>query len=347
MATVPTQLVEPLRRIRSSALVNRVVRHDAVRKLRSHRVVEKLRARLGYSAWDYPADYVGPRTIPLKSRAQVRGGDFAKLDVSHLAWLDRPDWPEAVAKLADPVRKAAAESFARDGFFVAQNLLDHETVDRAFGAFLQARADGVVSGEGADRRILNPHHHIPTLDTLFVSNPLILDWLQFFFGRRPVTHQSTAGEYGTEIPPHTDAIHVSSFPTGFVIGAWIACEDIRLESGPIVYYPGSHRLPYVLSGDVAIAEVERERCYEQYNQRYFPKMRQVLDDSKIIGTPFLAKKGDVVFWHHNMLHSGAPITDPTATRKAVVCHFYAEGTLRFHDLTGSRSAVWHLPGAKQ
>ena len=37
------------------------------------------------------------------------------------------------------------------------------------------------------------------------------------------------------------------------------------------------------------------------------------------------------------------ITDPNATRKAVVCHYYAEGALRFHDLTGSRSAVWHLP----
>ncbi len=343
MGTVPSQLVEPWRRLRNNSFLRAFIRHDSVQRVRRHRIVESLRARLGYASWDYPADYIGSKSLTLRSQAQVRGGDFASPEVAQLAWLDRPDWRDAVAKLSDPVRKAAAESFARDGFFVAEGLLDHSTVDEAFGAFVQGRTDGVVSGEGADRRILNPHHHIPTLDSLFISNPRILEWLEFFFGRRPVTHQSTAGEYGTEIPAHTDAIHVSSYPTGFVIGAWIACEDIRLESGPIVYYPGSHRLPYILSGDVGIAEVERERCYEQYNERYFPKMRQVLLDSEITGTPFLAKKGDVVFWHHNMMHSGAPITDPDATRKAVVCHYYAEGALRFHDLTGSRSAVWHLP----
>ena len=32
-------------------------------------------------------------------------------------------------------------------------------------------------------------------------------------------------------------------PEGFMCGVWVALEDMDMENGPLVYYPGSHKLP--------------------------------------------------------------------------------------------------------
>jgi len=43
---------------------------------------------------------------------------------------------------------------------------------------------------------------------------------------------------------------MTTYPEGYLVGAWVAVEDIHPDSGPLVYYPGSHRLPYYLSKEV-------------------------------------------------------------------------------------------------
>jgi ectoine hydroxylase len=54
---------------------------------------------------------------------------------------------------------------------------------------------------------------------------------------------------------------------------------------------------------------------------------------------FLARKGDVLIWHHNLLHGGSPILDPTLTRRAMALFFYGQGALHYHDLSGDRAAM--------
>ena len=49
---------------------------------------------------------------------------------------------------------------------------------------------------------------------------------------------------GTEQGLHQDTCVFHVFPRNFMMGIWIACEDIKLESGPLEYYPGSHRAPF-------------------------------------------------------------------------------------------------------
>ena len=38
---------------------------------------------------------------------------------------------------------------------------------------------------------------------------------------------------------------------------WVALEDIDEGSGPVFYLPGSHRLPYVMTEDLDVAEPTR------------------------------------------------------------------------------------------
>jgi hypothetical protein len=43
-------------------------------------------------------------------------------------------------------------------------------------------------------------------------------------------------------------------------------------------------------------------------------------------------------WQANLLHGGAPRTDLALTRKAVVCHYFAQGALCYHDLASAQAS---------
>ena len=50
----------------------------------------------------------------------------------------------------------------------------------------------------------------------------------------------------------------------------------------------------------------------------------------------MAKKGDVLLWHANLLHGAEVRRDLTLSRKALVCHYFAEGVDCYHDLSGRK-----------
>jgi hypothetical protein len=48
----------------------------------------------------------------------------------------------------------------------------------------------------------------------------------------------------------------------------------------------------------------------------------------------VAKKGDVLIWHADLMHGGAPIEDPKRTRKSLVAHFMPLGVMpTFYDFS--------------
>ena len=64
------------------------------------------------------------------------------------------------------------------------------------------------------------------------------------FGRRARPIAAINFMSGSEQELHQDMAVFHIFPHNYLIGAWIACEDIAPESGPLVIYPGSHRAPF-------------------------------------------------------------------------------------------------------
>jgi len=49
---------------------------------------------------------------------------------------------------------------------------------------------------------------------------------------------------------------------------------------------------------------------------------------------FESRKGDLLIWHHNLIHGGSPMADRYRSRKALVCHYNAQNTICYHDLSG-------------
>ena len=148
--------------------------------------------------------------------------------------------------------------------------------------------------------------------------------------------QTITSHKGSQQGEHSDSIHMTTYPLGFLSAAWIACEDIHPDSGPLVYYPGSHKLPYVFSKEVGITEAEfKERGYQAYHEKYEPAIKRLIGDKRLEPHYFHARKGDVLIWHANLIHGGSKRNDLQYSRRAVVCHFFAKGTFAYHDLSAS------------
>ena len=135
---------------------------------------------------------------------------------------------------------------------------------------------------------------------------------------------------GSEQAAHSDSFHMTTEPMGYLIAIWVALEDVDPESGPVYYYPGSHKLPYVMTEDLGEADGDLGGGKEA---RYAERIRSLIADRDLEPIEFTAKAGDVLIWHANLLHGGRGIARDGATRKSLVAHYFGSGVLCYHEVT--------------
>lgn len=288
-----------------------------------------------------PSNFIGSHHVDL-SRVEFVHQSLFPENVGPLTWLDRPESEELILDKVKNGQLTGSEAdecrFYRDqGYFIARGLIDKSFVDSVFDEYLRAWRDGAIVPVPGDRRYLNPHLKLQLSDRL-LRHPKIVAYANRFLGVRANPFQSIGSEFGSGQLEHSDAIHMSTYPLGYLIAAWVACEDIHPDSGPLVYYPGSHKLPYELSRAAGIDQKDfRERGYTVYGEKYEPFVQRRIRELSLRPAYFAAKAGDVLFWHHNLLHGGSPIKEKTLTRKSMVFHYFGEGAFCYHDLSGARA----------
>ena len=137
---------------------------------------------------------------------------------------------------------------------------------------------------------------------------------------------------GSEQRTHSDSIHMSTFPLGGMAAAWVALEDIMPDSGPLHYYPGSHKLPYYLNADYQNEGTDWLIGGKAYTE-YEAYIDQKIAEAGIPKQVFLACKGDVFVWHANLMHGGEPHLDKFQTRKSMVFHYFSQAHICYHEIT--------------
>jgi len=265
-------------------------------------------------------------------------------------WLDLPDARERIAaklrsgELSQEEAKQC-EYWQEHGYVVIPRLIANDILDAVWASYEEAVAKGRIqlppepAGEGDPYpgRYLNPHKKIASLCRI-LKHPGLLRWNEVLTGREPRTLQTIMAHKGSQQGVHSDSIHMTTYPLGYLTAAWIAFEDIHPDCGPLVYYPGSHRLPYVFSKDVGITEADfRNEGYAPYHARYEPNIRRLIEEYRLEPQYFHARKGDVLIWHANLLHGGSPRVNMQLSRRSLVVHFFAKGSFVYHDLAASRS----------
>ncbi len=268
---------------------------------------------------------------PLGSR------DFREHDQAGIPWIDRPDAAEQLERNAeflalDEKMQEQVRRFLRDGYMILENYFSPEETEA-----LNREVDGLLqSGEAGynytGRKIFNLYERSRLADERFFRNPGLLRLLSFLLGKPVIPFQSLNFTRGSEQRAHSDSIHMTTEPPGYLIATWIALEDCREDAGALFYYPGSHRLPYVMTGDYNSGNTAWT-IGENSNRHYEDKIGQIVREKGLQKQLFLGKRGDVLIWHANLLHGGSPIGRPDATRRSMVCHYFAEDVICYHEMS--------------
>lgn len=143
--------------------------------------------------------------------------------------------------------------------------------------------------------------------------------LQQLLGRESLPFQTLNFPIGTRQFTHSDTIHFNSIPSNYMVGVWVALEDIDEDNGPLLYYPGSHKLH-----EYSMHDFDLEPGYHNYH-KYEECIQQVVEREQLEGEYGTIKKGEALIWHANLLHGGAPQKDLTRSRHSQVTHYYFEG----------------------
>lgn len=154
--------------------------------------------------------------------------------------------------------------------------------------------------------------------------------LSLAWGRRSFAFQTINFKHGTEQPLHSDSIHFSSVPPRFMCGVWIALEDVTADSGPLSYFPGSHRLPILTMRGAGVNEAIAHP--DEYYLTYLPRLAEQVDAGGFPEKRLVIPKGWALVWAANLAHGGSEVASPQATRRSLVVHCYFEDCLYFTPL---------------
>jgi phytanoyl-CoA hydroxylase len=232
------------------------------------------------------------------------------------------------------------ERFERDGYLALEGFFSGARIDAAAAAMrrlLEERpSDVVVDHCVTSVRSLwsevagGETRHFKFNDLYLVSDeirglaldPELTAIMTALLGQVPVLCNSLNFEKGSSQPKHIDSLFMTPQTPHKLIASWTAFEDAHPDSGPLSYWPGSHRIPLYTfrDGSHHATAAELSPWYEYIEAQ----IRERGLEERI----FLAKKGDVFLWHSDLLHGGTPIRDPNRTRKSLVCHYYSEADCR-------------------
>lgn len=261
--------------------------------------------------------------------------DFYQLDQSGIPWLDRSDSREELPKNSffqslPELQKNALLDWSKNGFAVLPGFFNSNET----GIIEEEVAKILQKGKGS----INKYHKLmfavlKSKKLLHTANTKRLtEILDLLMGRKVQLFQSINFYQGSEQAAHSDFVHMATYPKGYLIAAWIALEDVDSTNGPLEYFPGSHKLPYLL-----YPEFDPEHSKWLLNNSAYKKYEDQLDaiiaQQSFEKIEFHAKKGDVLIWHGNLLHGGKAILDKMRTRKSMVLHYFCEDVICYHEIT--------------
>jgi Phytanoyl-CoA dioxygenase (PhyH) len=237
----------------------------------------------------------------------------------NVPWFESPFFERQLERsdLDEPMRELV-RSFAERGYVVIE--LDRPDFERT-AVEIDRRLEDEFAAAG--NRVQDGWIYVPAVRDI-ATDETVLRTLEALYRRRPVPFQTLNFKRGTQQATHSDLVHFNSIPPRYMAGVWVALEDVRPESGPLHYYPGSQTLPVFELHDLDMAgssSVNRDQKYALYEQF----MHELIEQSGLPKETVSLKRGQALIWAANLLHGGEPIADPASTRRSQVTHYYFEG----------------------
>ncbi len=279
------------------------------------------------------------RNTAVVSEGLVDSTTYDIANPSLTPWFDRPDALEHLARLReartiDAKEEAALRQFVQEGYAILPDPVDDElleTIGRELNDAIERKFEGYEYG--TSQRIQNLHLRYPGVKRLW-KHPSVMRYLELIFGVPPRACQTLTYVFGSQQGAHQDTIHLTPFPAGYMCGVWAALEDVRPGSGELEVYAGSHRLPRVYMNGSGCGKVT-DNDWSTFDHTVAARWREMLASSKFEKVTYRPKRGTILIWHENLMHAGGVRLDPSLSRRSIVSHYFADGSIAFYDSTGS------------
>lgn len=235
-----------------------------------------------------------------------------------------------IFKNADQRSRDSLITFDQQGYAILYHYFSEATIDRINAEVQQLMETGALRFRYGNKLMfgIRKSAFLKSIG----KDPQLLELLSSLLQGPATLFQSINFLSGSEQHTHSDSIHMTTYPEGGLLGVWIALEDITLENGPLHYYPGSHQLPYYLNSDfdnIGNAFFTGPHDYSDYEKMIEQKIQSMPLKKEV----FLAKKGDVLIWHANLLHGGEPHQNKLLSRKSMVLHYFNQDCICYHEIT--------------
>ncbi len=265
--------------------------------------------------------------------SSISSKDFP--DKKSQAWLDVGNSKELVLnhpsfKNFPTQEQKQMINWSDNGFMLMQTFFDNDVVSS-----INNEIDIITA-----KHLIMPTHdnklpfanRISSVIKNVTYTPQLINILNFILGKEVVPFQTLNFLKGSNQRAHSDSIHMTTYPLGYLIAVWIALEDTNENNGPLFYYPQSHQLPYLLNNDFNETSTSLKLGRNDYVD-YEDVVEEIIQKKHLEKKVFLAKKGDVFIWHANLIHGGSPIIDHSLTRKSMVIHYYAKDVIKYHEIS--------------
>lgn len=171
-----------------------------------------------------------------------------------------------------------------------------------------------------------PYMNVPELRNISLCREIDTT-LEHLIGEPMGLHLNLTGWVSTERNFHQDSYLNPPYLWSSYIAVWIALDDIHPDSGPFQYVPGSHKWPVMRRDklfDFLTLEEMNSPLWPTFTQDAVAKAceEEIAARGGEIKN-FLPQKGDVLFWHSNLVHRGSQPDSPDRLRKALICHYSA------------------------
>ncbi len=160
-------------------------------------------------------------------------------------------------------------------------------------------------------------------------NSKILNILKMFYRKKPFPFSTINFFKGSNQPLHSDIIHFHTIPQLWMVGVWVALENVDESNGSLKIIPKSHKWDVYDYDSLNLPHPDKIENGEEVNYTIYEEFIQSLVEEKKVES-YIAniKKGTALIWSANLLHGGCNIegvTDFEKTRLTQAIHYFFEG----------------------
>lgn len=241
-------------------------------------------------------------------------------------------WPDSLTPSTERFPKTDLQKqWADNGVVVLPKLIPED--------LMQAYEEEWMSSNGGDSAVLGdlstytspggwnyatPYMGHPALRAICCSKELA-DVMEELISEPAGVHLNLTGWRSTRRNWHFDQYLNEPYVGAFYVAVWIALDDVHVDSGPFEYVSGSHKWWSPISQmkmRTALGKDGTGPDWPTHSEKILtPIFEEEIEKKNLKPEPFLATRGDVLFWHGRLLHRGSIPNDGTLERRALIAHF--------------------------